>query len=88
MAESRDYLEMAFQSIRCFTDDGKLDVVELDRIVAIAERDGVVDDNEKRILSGIIGRVREEEVDAAMGNRLAGLRTTLGLDLSLAKKDA
>jgi hypothetical protein len=85
MAESRDYLEMAFHSIRCFTDDGKLDLGELDRIVAIAERDGVVDDNEKRILSGIVGRVREEEVNSTMAARLVELRGKLGLDLSLAK---
>jgi tellurite resistance protein len=86
MAESRDYLEMAFQSIRCFTDDGKLDLGELNRIVAIAEADGVVDDNEKRVLAGIVGRVRAEEVDAAMAARIRELGKNLGMPLAL--KDA
>ena len=43
MAESRDYLEIAFRSIECFTNDGKLRVDELDKLVEIALRDGVVD---------------------------------------------
>jgi uncharacterized membrane protein YebE (DUF533 family) len=86
MAESRDYLEMAFHSIRCFTDDGKLDLAELNRIVAIAEADGVVDDNEKRVLKGIIGRVRPQEVDGAMQARITELGKQLEIELAL--KDA
>ena len=46
MAESRDYLEMSFRSIQCFSNDGKLDAFELDKIVEIAEKDGVIDQNE------------------------------------------
>lgn len=83
MAESRDYLEMAFHSIRCFTDDGRLDLGELNRIVAIAEADGTVDDNEKRVLQGILGRVREAEVDATMQARIAQLGQQLGLQFAL-----
>jgi len=83
MAESRDYLEMAFHSIRCFTDDGKLDLGELNRIVAIAEADGVVDDNEKRVLSGILGRVRKSEVDATMAARIAELSKQYGMAVTL-----
>ena len=44
MTESRDYLEMTFRSINCFSNDGKMDVAELDSIVAIALKDGEVDD--------------------------------------------
>ena len=29
MTEARDYLEMSFQSIQCFSNDGKLDAYEL-----------------------------------------------------------
>ena len=83
MAESRDYLEMAFHSITCFTNDGKLDLAELNRIVAIAEADGVVDDNEKRVLKGIIGRVRPQEVDGALQARITELAKTLGVELAL-----
>lgn len=70
MAESRDYLEMQFQSIQCFSNDGKLDAYELGKILAIAEKDGVVDQNEIRVLRNIISRVKPHEVDEAMRNKL------------------
>ena len=66
MSESRDYLEMTFRSIECFTNDGKLDAAELGQILAIAKRDGVIDDNEKRVLKNILSRIKPSEVDNAM----------------------
>lgn len=66
MAESRDYLEMSFRSIQCFSNDGKLDATELGRILAIAEKDGVIDSNEMRVLQNIISRIKPHEVDSAM----------------------
>lgn len=70
MAESRDYLEMSFRSIQCFSNDGKLDAFELDKIVEIAEKDGVIDQNEIRVLRGIISRIKPHEVDEAMKMKL------------------
>jgi hypothetical protein len=70
MRESRDYLEMSFRSIECFADDGKIDAVELGKILAIAEKDGVIDQNEIRVLRAIISRIKPEEVDAAMREQL------------------
>nr|WP_298164567.1 hypothetical protein [uncultured Pseudomonas sp.] len=77
MKESRDYLEMAFRSIQCFADDGKLLVHELESLVDIARRDGVVDDNEKRILQGIVERLNPAELTAAMQAKIADLRSEL-----------
>ncbi|WP_068828838.1 hypothetical protein [Pseudomonas sp. BMS12] len=77
MQESRDYLEMAFRSIKCFADDGKLLVHELDSLVDIARRDGVVDDNEKRILAGIIARLNPAELTSEMQAKIADLRGEL-----------
>lgn len=71
MKESRDYLEMSFHSIECFSNDGKLDAAELGKIVEIAERDGVIDQNERRVLKSIISKIKPHEVDAAMMARLA-----------------
>ena len=79
MAESRDYLEMAFHSITCFTDDGKLDLGELNRIVAIAEADGVVDDNEKRVLGSIIAKLGPADLTPEMMARIGELRAKYGL---------
>jgi hypothetical protein len=74
MTESRDYLEMTFHSINCFSDDGKLNVDELNQIVDIALKDGVVDDNEKRVLSNIISRLSTDELKGALKVRVEQLR--------------
>lgn len=68
--ESRDYLEMSFRSIQCFTDDGRLDAAELGKILEIAERDGRIDNNEIRVLQNIITRVKPFEIDAAMREKM------------------
>jgi hypothetical protein len=77
--ESRDYLEMAYRSIECFANDGKLLVGELDEIVSIAMRDGVVDDNEKRVLKAIITRLNPDELTPEMLARIAQLRQQVGM---------
>lgn len=76
--ESRDYLELSFESIRCFADDGRLDANELRKLIDIARRDGVMDPNEMRVLRNIIGKIRPEEVDAEMRAELQALAETLG----------
>lgn len=70
MTEARDYLEMSFQSIQCFSNDGKLDAQELGKILAIAEKDGVIDQNEIRVLRNIISRVKPHELDEAMRRKM------------------
>lgn len=78
MSESRDYLEMSFKSIQCFADDGKLDAIELGKILAIAERDGVIDENEIRVLRNIISRIKSEEIDEPMKLKLAEVSRKIG----------
>ena len=77
MKEPRDYLELSFRAVECFGNDGRLDANELDRLVAIAERDGRFDANEVRVLKGIIDRIRPDEIDAPMRQRLAALAEKL-----------
>ncbi len=72
--ESRDYLEMAYHSICCFADDGKLLLPELDQILAIAMRDGKVDENEKRVLAGIFARLTPSELTPEMRQRVEQVR--------------
>ncbi len=78
MRENRDYLEMSFHSINCFSDDGRLDVGELNKIVEIALRDGVVDDNEKRVLGSIISRLKADELQGELKTRVEQLRSEFG----------
>ena len=70
MSESRDYLEMSFRSIECFSNDGKLDAKELGQLLAIAEKDGEIDQNEIRVLRSIISKVEPEEIDESMRLKL------------------
>lgn len=79
MKESRDYLEMAWRSIECFSNDGTLRVDELQRLLDIALKDGVVDDNEKRILRRIVGKLNPAELTVEMQAQLAELRRHVGL---------
>lgn len=79
MAESRDYLEMAFRSIQCFSNDGVLDAAELKKIVTIAQRDGVVDENEKRILRSIIAKLKPADLNDETQQAVAGLRRQFSL---------
>lgn len=77
MSENRDYLELSFRSIQCFADDGKLDAKELGELVRIAERDGVIDANEIRVLRNISSRIKPGEIDVAMKRRLAEIERKL-----------
>ena len=70
MKEPRDYLEMTFRSIECFSNDGKLDAQELGSILDIAERDGKIDANEIRVLKNIISKIKPNEIDEAMQKKL------------------
>lgn len=71
MRESKDYLEMSFRSINCFSDDGILDAKELKSIFAIAERDGIIDDNEIRVLKNIISKIKQSELTDDMKEQLS-----------------
>jgi hypothetical protein len=70
MTKSYDYIEMAFRSITCFSKDGKLQASELGEILAIAERDNQIDQNEIRVLRKIIAKIKPSEVDSAMRSKL------------------
>ncbi len=70
MSETKDYLEMSFRSIECFSNDGKLDATELGKILSIAVKDGVIDHNEIRVLRNIFSKVKPEEVDDEMKAKL------------------
>lgn len=80
MSESRDYLEMSFRSIQCFTDDGRLDADEFGRIVDIALRDGVVDANEMRVLHRIVRSLTPEEITPELLQRLEELKRRYQMD--------
>jgi len=72
-----DYLELTFRSINAFADDGKLDASELNELLVIALRDGEIDDDEKRVLNNIISKVREEEIDAPLAEKIKEVKSLI-----------
>ncbi len=75
-----DSTEMIFRSVQCFSNDGKLDVNELDQIVEIALRDGVVDEEERKVLKDIIFNLTSNNLTGDMWKRVERLVKHYKLD--------
>jgi len=73
MAVPQDHIEMALKAAEAFANDGKLDAQELTAIINIAEHDGVIDQDEVRVLRNTIARIDPSEIDPAMQAKLAEL---------------
>ena len=70
MPNSKDYLDISIKAIEHFANDGKLDAEELSELLSLAERDGIIDDDEKRVLKNVISRIKPDEIDDAMQAQL------------------
>ena len=73
------HLKLALASIPVFTDDGRMDLAELDRLLAVALEDQVVDPEEKRVLANVLARAEKDGVDAEVQARIAEVRRLHGL---------
>ena len=60
MSKLPSHHEIAIASIPVFSDDGHLDLVELEKLLALALRDAVVDEDEKRVLGNILTRAERD----------------------------
>ena len=67
-------IELAHASLVLWADDGTLDAQELDTLLNIALRDGVITDSEKDVLRGVFNRVLEEDVPAEVWSKIQGIR--------------
>jgi len=73
------HLEIAIASIKCFTDDGTLDIGELNYLMGLAMRDGIVDEDEKRVLGSIFGKVEEKDVTNVVWERINQIKKQHGI---------
>lgn len=80
MSKLRSHHEIAIASIHVFSDDGRLDLAELDKLLALALRDEVVDEDEKRVLANILTRAERDGVDEAVLTRIDQVRQQHRLD--------
>jgi hypothetical protein len=76
----RSHHEIAIASIHVFTDDGRLDLAELEKLLALAQRDAIVDEDEKRVLANILTRAERDGVDADVLARIVEVRRQHGFE--------
>ena len=73
------HLKLALASIQVFTDDGRMDLAELEKLLAVAEEDGRVDDEERRVLANILKRAEQDGVGAEVQARIGEVRAKYAL---------
>ena len=78
MSKLRSHHEIAIASIHVFSDDGRLDLAELENLLALALRDDVVDQDEKRVLANILARAERDGVAAEVKTRIDEVRARYG----------
>jgi hypothetical protein len=80
MSKLKSHLNIALQSIKCFTDDGKLDEVEINFIMGLALADNVLDEDEKRVLSNIFRRAGQSNCSALTAARIIEIKKKYSID--------
>ncbi len=75
-----DASKMIFRTIKCFSNDGRLDLNELDDIVKIAQADGEIDEEERKVLKNIIYNLTSKDLTPEMWDRVEQLVVQYALD--------
>ncbi len=70
----KSHTEITIESIKVFMNDGKLDSTEFDRLIDLALRDQVIDEDEKRVLLRILAQAEQGGLDAATRARIEQVR--------------
>lgn len=76
---SNSHIEIAYSSIRCFANDGTLDLAELNFLMGLALRDGEIDADEKRVLGNIFSEVSEKDVTKETWDRIKAIKAKYGI---------
>jgi hypothetical protein len=74
MATPHSYIEIAFESVKVFSNDGELDESELAFLLGLALRDQVVDEDERRVLGKIFAQAEQSRLSSTMRKRIADAR--------------
>ncbi len=74
-----DHLQLALAAIPAFVDDGRLSLDELEHLLMLAQRDRVIDADEKRVLGTILDSAERDGVDADVLARIQQVRSEHGL---------
>ncbi len=77
--EENHTIELAYATLALFADDDELDIDELNTLIDIALRDGIISEGEKDILRGVFNRITEPDVTAEVWKRMREVRTQHGI---------
>lgn len=72
-------VEIALVALQVFADDGTMDLDELDHLLDLAMRDGVIDSDEKRVLKNLFDRCPEGSVPEEVQQRIQEIRGKHGI---------
>ncbi len=76
---SDENVELAYASLAVIADDGTIDMQELNFLLGLALRDGVITEDEKTILRNTFDHVREEAVAPQVWTRIEAVREKYGI---------
>ena len=68
------YLELAYSSIKIFANDGTVDMAELNFLLGLALKDGVIDDDERRVLGRIFEHAEKTALSRMVRSRIQEVR--------------
>ncbi|NZA26312.1 hypothetical protein H0E84_07930 [Luteimonas sp. SJ-92] len=80
MNTGHSHLDIALGAIPVFTDDGRMDATELQRLLDLALRDARVDEDEKRVLDNVFRRAEQAGVTPDVAERIAQARRQHGIE--------
>ena len=70
MAGTSSHSEIAATAIKCFADDGNLDLGELNVLIGLALRDNEITDEERRIVGDILIKLTPSNVTPVVWKRV------------------
>ena len=70
MSEMDSHSEIAMAAVKCFADDGTIDLGELNSLLALALRDNQIDEEEKRVLGNVLSQLTEANVTPVVWQRV------------------
>ena len=70
MTDTSSHGEIAEAAIKCFTDDGNLDLGELNVLIGLALQDGEISEEERRIVGDVLCMLSESKVTPVVWERI------------------
>ncbi|MDC8013301.1 hypothetical protein [Tahibacter soli] len=74
MTKPKSHIEIAYESIPVFADDGQIDVGEINFLLGLALRDNTIDDDERRVLAKVFAQAQKTTLPSAVQARIDEVR--------------